>query len=76
MRNDNLDRRGGGLSNSMMFLIAAVAVFALLATWGSWRPKVLAENTAPGTTVGSASRPQASVVPDIPTAPGAPGTTR
>jgi hypothetical protein len=76
MRNDNLDRRGGGLSNSMMFLIAAVAVFALLATWGSWRPKVLAENTAPGTTVGSASSPQASVVPDIPTAPGALGTTR
>jgi hypothetical protein len=75
---DNLDRveRPGGLSTRTMGLIAAVAVFAVLFMWAPWSPKILAENTAPGTTVGSATRPQTSVVPDVPTAPGAPGTTR
>ena len=74
MKNYHVDGRGSGLSTGRMVLIAAFAVVALIAMWGPWRLKVHSEKPSLQTTVGSVSHP--SPVPDVPTAPGAPGTTR
>ena len=71
---NHVDGRRSGLSTGMMVVIAAFAVVALIAMWGPWRLKVHSERPSPQTTVGSVSYP--SAVPDVPTAPGAPGTTR
>lgn len=80
MRNDNLDRRQGGLSSTMMAVIAAIAVFALLFIWAPWSGPKVADNAAPGTTVGSSTtRPSAPMAPNTapaPTTPTAPSTTR
>ena len=72
MKNYHVDGRGSGLSTGMMVIIAAFAVVALIAMWGPWRFKVHSEKPSHQTTVGS----HPSAVPDVPTAPGAPGTTR
>jgi hypothetical protein len=69
MRRDDLDRREGGMSSGLMMLIAAVVVFGLLFMWAPWSGPRVADNTAPGTTVGSSTtRPSAPMAPN--TAPG------
>jgi hypothetical protein len=75
-RTDNLDRRTG-MSGGLMALIAAVAVLAVLFVWAPWSGPRVADNAAPGTTVGS-SRPVAPPAPLArePAVPAAPFTTR
>jgi hypothetical protein len=75
-RTDDLDRRTG-MGGGLMALIAAVAVLAVLFTWAPWSPRV-ADNTAPGTTVGSPARPVTPPAPVSrePAIPAAPSTTR
>ncbi|MET3843815.1 hypothetical protein [Bradyrhizobium sp. OAE829] len=74
MKNYHVDGRGSGLSTGMMVVIAAFAVVVLIAMWGPWRLKVHSEKPSPQTTAGSVSHLPAA--PDVPTAPGAPGTSR
>jgi hypothetical protein len=80
MRHDDLDRREGGMSSGLMMLIAAVVVFGLLFMWAPWSGPRVADNTSPGTTVGSSTtRPSAPMTPNTapaPTTPAAPSTTR
>lgn len=78
MRDDNLNRRDGGLSSTMMAVIAGIAVLALVFLWAPWSGPKVANNTAPGTTVGSSSRPVTPLSPVGPasTTPAAPSTTR
>ena len=80
MRRDDLDRREGGISSGLMMLIAAVVVFGLLFMWAPWSGPRVADNTSPGTTVGSSTtRPSAPMTPNTapaPTTPAAPSTTR
>jgi len=76
-RTDDLDRRTG-MSGGLLALIAAVVVLAVLFMWAPWSGPRVADNSAPGTTVGSATRP---VTPPAPVArepaiPHAPSTTR
>ena len=67
-------------SSGMMWgLIAAVAVFALLFMWAPWSGPRVADNTTPGSTVGSSTtRPTAPAAPTTrePAIPAAPSTTR
>jgi hypothetical protein len=73
---DDLNRRTGGLGGGGMAAIAAVLVFGLLFMWAPWSGPRVADNTAPGTTVGSSTtRPAAPNAP-VPTTPAAPSTTR
>ena len=80
MRRNDLDRREGGMSSGLMMLIAAVVVFGLLFMWAPWSGPRVADNTSPGTTVGSSTtRPSAPMTPNTapaPTTPAAPSTTR
>jgi hypothetical protein len=80
MRRDDLDRREGGMSSGLMMLIAAVVVFGLLFIWAPWSGPRVADNTAPGTTVGSSTtRPSTPMAPNTapaPTTPASPSTTR
>ena len=90
MRNDNdLNRsdvtrndpeRRDATGRGMIALVAAIAVFALLFIWAPWSGPRVADNTAPGTTVGSSTtRPSAPMAPNTapaPTTPAAPSTTR
>jgi len=79
MRRDDLDRREGGMSSGLMMLIAAVVVFGLLFMWAPWSGPRVADNTAPGTTVGSSTtRPSAPMAPNTAPAPtpASPSTTR
>jgi hypothetical protein len=83
MRRDDLDRREGGMSSGLMMLIAAVVVFGLLFMWAPWSGPRVADNTAPGNTVGSSTtRPSAPMAPNTapapttPTTPASPSTTR
>ena len=46
-----------GTSSGWIWAIAAVAVFAILFMWSPWSGPPVADNTAPGTTVGSSTRP-------------------
>ena len=92
MLNDDLNRSDLNRSNlnrndlnqpektgrGMMAIVAALAVFALLFMWAPWSGPRVADNTAPGTTTGSA-RPAAPMAPNTapaPAAPAAPSTTR
>ena len=80
MRNDDLNRPADldqrtGMSGGLMTLIAAVAVLAVLFMWSPWSGPRIADNTAPGTTVGSSTRPVAPVARE-PAIPAAPSTTR
>jgi hypothetical protein len=63
MRNDNLDRRDSGIGSTMIAVIAGIAVLALLFMWAPWSGPKVADNTAPGTTVGSSTRPSTPVAP-------------
>jgi hypothetical protein len=76
MRNDEFDRRTGasesGTGAVMLGIIAAVAVAAALYFWSPWNGPRLADNTSPGTTVGSTTTRPA---PAAPTTPG-PTTAR
>ena len=76
-RTDDLDRRTG-ISGGMMALIAAVAVLAVMFMWAPWSGPRVADNTAPGTTVGSSTRPVTPAAPVArePAIPPAPSTTR
>lgn len=78
MRNDNLDRREGGLSSTVIAVLAGIAVLALVFMWAPWSGPNVASNTAPGTTTGSSTRPVTPVAPTGPatTTPAAPSTTR
>ena len=49
-----------GMSSGWMMLIAAVAVMAVLFMWAPWSGPRVADNTAPGTTTGSSTRPNSS----------------
>jgi hypothetical protein len=86
MRNDNLDRREGGMSTPKMAGLAVLVVLALLFMWAPWSGPRVADNSASFTTVGSSiNRPSANLSPAAPdpitpaapsTAPAAPSTTR
>lgn len=78
MRNDKLNRREGGVSSTMMALIAGIAVLVLVFMWAPWSGPKVATNTAPGTTTGSSMRPATPVAPVSPASntPAAPTTTR
>jgi hypothetical protein len=67
-----------GISSGWMMLIAAVAVMAVLFMWAPWSGPRVADNTAPGTTTGSSTRPIPPAPPaaPAPTTPAAPTTTR
>ena len=67
-----------GMSSGWMMLIAAVAVMAVLFMWAPWSGPRVADNTAPGTTTGSSTRPIPPAPPaaPAPTTPAAPTTTR
>jgi hypothetical protein len=78
MRDNDMERRGG-MSTTMMAGLAALVVLALLFMWAPWSGPRVADNTAPGTTVGSSTtRPSANIAPvtPAPTTPAAPSTTR
>jgi hypothetical protein len=75
MRRDDLDRREGGMSSGLMMLIAAVVVFGLLFMWAPWSGPRVADNTTPGTTVGSSTtRPSAPMAPNTAPAPSTPAS--
>ena len=81
LRNDlNPDRGWSG--NTLAGIAAVVAVLFILFMWAPWSGPRVANNTAPGTTVGSSTtRPAAPMAPNTapaPTtpAPAAPSTTR
>jgi hypothetical protein len=70
--------RRTGMSGGLMALIAAAAVLAVLFLWAPWSGPKVADNTNPGTTVGSSTRPVAPPAPAArePAIPAAPSTTR
>lgn len=75
---DDLNRRQAGMSRNTMIAIAAVvAVLVIAFLWAPWNSPRVAEN-APGTTVGSTTRPVAPVAPTAPApvTPAAPSTNR
>jgi hypothetical protein len=76
MRND-LDRSPDrGMGTGLIAGIAAAALVASLVLWAPWNDSRVADNSAPGTTVGSTTtRPAAPAAPTDP-APAAPSTTR
>ena len=79
-RTTGLDpNRRDGMNRGIIALIAAVAVFAILFMWAPWSGPRVADNTVPGTSVGSSTtRPSAPMAPTAPapTTPAAPSTTR
>ena len=83
LNRDNLtgvDDRRTAMGGGMIGLIAAAAVLAVLFMWAPWSGPKIADNTAPGTTVGSSTtRPAAPVAPTAPARepaiPAAPSTT-
>ena len=78
MRN-NRDAREGGMSTFKMAGLALLVALALLFMWTPWSPRVVENNSAPFTTVGSSTtRPSANLSPSAPDpiTPAAPSTTR
>lgn len=76
---DDLDRRDTGMrSGTIMMIAAVIAVLAIALVWHPWSGPQVADNTAPGTTVGSTTRPAAPVAPTspAPVTPGTPSTNR
>lgn len=74
---DGVNRRTSGLSTPMMAAIGAALVLAVLFLWAPWSGPRVADNSAPGTTVGSNVRPVAPAAPTTPApAAPAPSTTR
>lgn len=88
MSDNNLNRdrltggenRRAGMGRGMIALIAGIAVLAVLFMWAPWNHNRTADNSGPGTTVGSnTTRPSAPMAPTTapsPAAPAAPTTTR
>ena len=81
--NDGLDRRRNlnereGMGRMMVLALAALAVLAVMFLWAPWKDTTTADNTSPGTTVGSSTtRPAAPAAPTAPApAAPAPSTTR
>ena len=72
---DDMDRRGSGMSTAAIAAIAAFFIFALLFMWAPWSGPRVADNTAPGTTTGSTTRPVAPASPTAP-APAAPSPAK
>jgi hypothetical protein len=71
MRNDSPDRgMGTGLLAGMgaAALVAALVIFI----WAPWNSSRVADKSAPGTTVGSTSRPAAPTTAPSPAAPADP----
>ena len=78
MRND-IDRPEGISTGMIVAIVAALLLAASLFIWGPWSSNSTANNTAPGTTVGSGSttNPAAPATPRTTGTPVAPaGTTR
>jgi hypothetical protein len=78
MRN-NRDASEGGMSTFKMAGLALLVALALLFMWTPWSPRVVENNSAPFTTVGSSTtRPSANLSPSAPDpiTPAAPSTTR
>jgi hypothetical protein len=76
---DDLDRRDTGMrSGTIMMIAAVIAVLAIAFVWHPWSGPRVADNTAPGTTVGSTTRPAAPVAPTAPApvTPAEPSTNR
>ena len=80
-RNDsNRDTLGRGdrtgVGGGLIGLIIAAAVIAVLFMWAPWSGPRVADNTAPGSTVGSSTRPIPPAPPaaPAPTTPAAPTT--
>lgn len=73
MRNDDYDRRDG-VGAGMIAVVGALAVGALIFMWAPWSTRT-ADNSAPGTTVGSTARLSTPPSPTAP-APAAPSTNR
>jgi hypothetical protein len=66
MRN-NRDAREGGTSIYTMAGLAVLLVLALMFMWTPWSPRVVENNSAPFTTVGSSTtRPSANLSPAAP----------
>ena len=82
--NDGLDRRRNlnereGTGGMMVIALAVLAVLAVMFLWAPWKNTGTADNTSPGTTVGSSTTrpaPPASPTAPAPAAPAAPSTTR
>ena len=75
-RNDLVDRRDSGRSGMMIAGLAALAIIFGLLMWAPWNGTRTADNSTPGTTVGSSTtRPAAPAAPGAP-APTAPSTNR
>lgn len=75
----DLNRRESGMSGLMMAGLAALAIIFGLLVWAPWSGTRTADNTSPGTTVGSSTtRPAAPMAPTAPAAPSpaAPSTTK
>jgi hypothetical protein len=71
-----VDRRNTGMGGGWMMLLAAAVVLGLLFMWAPWSNNRTADNSRPGTTVGSSTnRPATPAAPTAP-APAAPSTNR
>jgi hypothetical protein len=68
-RNPSPDR---GMGTGVIAGIGAAALVAVLVIWAPWNGSHVADKSAPGTTVGSSTRPAAPVAPTSP----APSTAR
>jgi hypothetical protein len=71
-RTDSLGRRDSGMGGMMLAALAALFVLALVLMWAPWNGPRTADNTTPGTTVGSSTTRPAAPAPS----PAAPSTAR
>jgi hypothetical protein len=63
----NRDAREGGMSTFKIAGLALLVALALLFMWMPWSPRVVENNSAPFTTVGSSTtRPSANLSPAAP----------
>ena len=74
-------RMDTGLGGMILGAMAAIAIMVAIFMWAPWSGPKVADNTAPGTTVGSSTtRPTTPAAPaspaTTPAAPAAPSTTR
>jgi hypothetical protein len=74
-------RTDTGMGGMILAAMAAIAIIAALFMWAPWSGPKIANNNAPGTTVGSSTtRPATPAAPaspaTTPAAPAAPSTTR
>jgi hypothetical protein len=88
MLNDDLNRnnlrrddvtgvnRRAGMGSGWMMLLAAAVVLGLLAMWAPWSNNHTADNSRPGTTVGSSTNRSTAPASPSTTAPAAPSPNR